>query len=295
MNDALEAIIRISTPLLLAALGEMLLERSGVINIGTEGVMMAGAFCGFYAGLATGQPLIGALAGMCGGMLLMLIFALMTLRVGADQIVTGMAINLLAIGLTGTLYESLNTGQISGPVFSPVSDALRNVPLLGPLLFLQTPLTWAAMLLIPVLWFYLEKSERGMELRAVGENPAAAEASGIAVLLCRWKTCLAAGAICGLGGAFLSISQTASFVPNNTQGRGFVAIAAVVLGRYNALGTAAACLFFGTAFYIRDVLPSHIVPSQFVEFLPYLLTIVALCARSRSHSAPAALGKPYLK
>ncbi len=297
LDLALEAALRIGTPLLLAGLGEMLLERSGLINIGIEGVMLCGAFCGFLAASLTGSPLAGALAGAAGGVLLMLIFAALVLRFSADQIVTGMALNLVALGLTGTAYLAVtktNAGA-KAETFKPMLESLRHVPLLGPLLFAQSILTWLALALVPLLWFYLEKTERGLELRAVGENSAAAEASGIDVLLCRWKTCCAAGLLCGLGGAFLTISQTASFANNCTRGRGFVALAAVVLGRYGTFGTSAACLFFGAAFYMRDAFPAAHVPTDLVETLPYVLTLAALCLKSSSRHAPAALGKGHVR
>jgi len=297
MDAALEAILRISTPLLLAALGELILERAGVINIGIEGAMLGGAFCAFVAAWQTGCPWIGAAAGMFGGALLMALFAFVALRFAADQIVTGMALNLAALGLTGTANLALTQafGRVQAATFAPLADSLRHVPVLGPLLFGQSTLTLFALLLVPLVWFYLEKSERGMELRAVGENPAAAEASGINVLLCRWKACLVAGALAGLGGAFLTISQTAFFADNCTRGRGFVALAAVVLGRYNAWGVAAACLFFGSAFYARDAFPSTRIPTDLIEMLPYVLTLAALCVRFKDSAAPQALGKPFTR
>lgn len=296
INSALEATARIGTPLLLAGLGETILERSGVINIGIEGVMLFGAFGGFCAAWASGSPLLGACAGMLCGGLLMLLFALIVLRFRADQIVTGMAINLVAMGITGTVWLGMGRlGSLRAPTFAPVLPAAREMPLLGPLLFGQTPLTWAAVGLIGALWYYLERSERGLELRAVGENPAAAEASGVSVLACRWKACFAAGVLGGMGGAFLTISQTASFASNCTKGRGFVALAAVVLGRYSPIGTALACLFFGAAFYARDAFPPGKLQTDLVEMLPYVLTLVALCLKSQSMVAPAALGKPYAR
>ncbi|HYF50623.1 MAG TPA: ABC transporter permease [Planctomycetota bacterium] len=294
-SSSLEATARISTPILLAGLGEMVLERSGMINIGIEGVMLGGAFFGFCAGWASGSPLIGAAAGMLAGAIMMSVYALVTLRFKADQIVTGMAINLLALGITGTAYLAITRSypDARAVTFEPVAPSLSEIPLLGPLLFSQTVITWAALLLIPLIWFYLERSERGLELRAVGEHPAAAESSGIRVLFTRYKACLAAGVLCGLGGAFLTISQTAFFANNCTRGRGFVALAAVVLGLYGSFGTAAACLFFGAAFYARDAFPGASLPTDIVEMLPYLLTVVALCLRSKARGAPAALGKPY--
>jgi ABC-type uncharacterized transport system permease subunit len=298
-DSALEPIVRISTPLLLAGMGEMILERSGVINIGIEGVMLCGAFAGFVASWLSGSPLTGAAAGMLAGAALMCLFATFALKFSTDQIVTGMALNLAALGLTGTLHQALRnarpTEALTSVIFQPVAESLGGVPVLGPLLFSQTILTWAALLLIPLIWFYLERSERGLELRAVGENPAAAEASGVNVLRCRWKACIAAGILGGLGGAFLTISQTASFADGCTRGRGFVALAAVVLGRYGSFGTATACLFFGAAFYARDAFPSLNLPTNLVELLPYALTLAALCVRFSTSAAPAALGKPYLR
>ena len=294
LNSALEATARIGTPMLFAGLGEAVLERSGIINIGIEGVMLSGAFTGFCAAWYWQSPVLGACAGAIGGMAIMVVFALMVLRVKADQIVTGMAVNLAALGLTGTAWKFLSAARaLEAPTFKPMFEKLRIVPLLGPLLFSQSALTWLALAAAGLAWYYLEHSERGLELRAVGENPAAAEASGIGVLACRFKACLVAGALGGLGGAFLTISQTASFAPNCTKGRGFVALAAVVLGRYGAIGTALACLFFGATFYARDAVPSSTAPTDVIEMLPYALTVAALCLKSQKRAAPAALGKAW--
>ena len=295
LNPALAAIVRISTSLLFAGLGEMVLERAGMINIGIEGVMLMGAFSAFCGAWLGASPVVGALAGAAGGVVLMLVFGYLVLHFSADQIVTGMALNLVALGVTGTAKSAAPREMMRAAAFEPVLPRYSDVPVLGPLLFSQTPLTWLALGLLPLLWYYMSRSERGLELRAVGENPAAAEASGIPVLRTRWMACLAAGALGGLGGAFLSISQTASFAPNCTKGRGFVALAAVVLGRYGTLGTAAACLFFGAAFYARDAFSDQAVPSDLVEMLPYVLTLAALCFRTHSRAAPAALGKPYTR
>ena len=260
-NSALQASVRIGTPILFAGLGEVLLERSGIINIGIEGVMLGGAFSGFCAGWYWQSPMIGACAGMAGGALMMLVFAFFVLRLSADQIVTGMAINLVALGITGTAWLKISglRHALEAPTFKPLLDSLAAIPILGPLFFSQTLLTWLAFACIGLLWFYFERSERGLELRAVGENPDAAQASGINVLRCRWKACVVSGALVGLGGAFLTISQTGSFAPNCTQGRGFVALAAVVLGRYGAARERRwrAC-FLATAFYSRDALSSDV-------------------------------------
>ncbi|GMV80991.1 MAG: hypothetical protein AMXMBFR7_21750 [Planctomycetota bacterium] len=299
----LEATVRVGTPLLLAALGELILERSGVLNIGIEGVMLSGAFFGFLAGAASGSPWVGALAALAAGAALAAILAWMTLRVKSDAIVVGMALNLVALGVTGAGYLILDArlrqageGPWSAPTFGKLLPAWSGVPVLGPFFFAQSVLTWLALMLIPAVWWYLERSERGLELRAVGEHPAAAEASGVSVAACRFKACLAAGMLGGLAGAFLTLSQTASFTPQCTGGRGFVALAAVVLGRYGAWGTAGACLFFGAAFSARDYLQVTGVraPYELLEMLPYALTVAALgLALQKRTGAPAALGKAY--
>jgi simple sugar transport system permease protein len=279
--EALGASVRIGTPLLLAGLGEFVLERAGMINIGIEGVMLCGAYAGFHAGWAAHSPLAGAVCGMLAGAVFMLFYAGMTISLRADQIVTGMALNLLATGLTGTAYAVLRENQ----------TAALDAPRFAPLFLTQSPLTWLALLLVPLLWFYFERSERGLELRACGENPEAARAAGISVARARLKACLACGVLSGLAGAFLTVSETGSFAANCTGGRGFIALAAVVLGRYRTFGTAAACLFFGATFYVRDAIPSEIVPSELLDMLPYVLTLAALCWKFSQRAAPEALGK----
>lgn len=296
-DHALASTVRISTPLMLSGMGELVLERAGMINIGIEGVMLCGAFGGFYAGWAWQSPLLGALVGALCGVLCMLIFAGMALVARAEQIVTGMALNLVAAGITGTAYAALsdsNSGQsLDSPRLTAVLPSLENVPVLGPILFSQSLITWAAALLIPLIWYYFERSERGLELRAVGENPAAAEACGIQINAARLKACIASGALAGLAGAFLTVSQTGSFAPNCTGGRGFLALAAVVLGRHGTLGTAAACALFGAAFYLRGAISPAIAPSELAEVLPYALALAVLCFKYKSRSGPAALGKSW--
>jgi simple sugar transport system permease protein len=208
-----------------------------------------------------------------------------------------MALNLVAAGVTGTAYAALGDAHpgasLDVPRMSAMLASLSEIPILGAALFSQSALTWAAFLLVPLLWWYFEKTERGLELRAVGENPEAAEACGINVRVARWKACLASGALCGLGGAFLTVSQTGSFAPNCTGGRGFVVLAAVVLGRHGTWGTTAACLFFGAAFYARGALAMGTLPSELAEILPYALTLAALCWKFKTRATPAALGKPF--
>lgn len=297
IEHALGSSLRIGTPLLFAGLGEMILERAGMINIGIEGVMLCGAFGGFYAGWALQSPLLGAAAGALSGALFMLIFATMSLKLRAEQIVTGMAMNLIAAGVTSTAYDALRAAHenetLSVPPMAGVAAAWSDTPVVGTIFFGQTILTWLALVAVPLLWLFFEKTERGLELRAVGENPAAAQAAGVSVVGARLKACLASGALAGLSGAFLTVSQTSSFAPNCTSGRGFVALAAVVLGRHGSFGTAAACLFFGAAFFMRDAISISSAAVELVEILPYALTLAALCWKFKTRSAPAALGKVW--
>ena len=295
--NAIGASLRIGTPLLFAGLGELVLERAGMINIGIEGVMLCGAFGGFYTAWVWQSPALGAIAGGLSGAAFMLVFAGMTLKIRADQIVTGMAMNLIAAGATSTAYDSISAAHgsesMSVPRWAGLLEAWKDVPFLGVALLDQTALTWLALVLIPLIWWYFEKTERGLELRAVGENPAAAQAAGINVRAARLKACLASGALCGLGGAFLTVSQTSSYASNCTSGRGFIALAAVVLGRHGTFGTAAACLLFGAAFFLRDAIPTSSAIVELVEILPYALALAALCWNARSAHAPAGLGQPF--
>ncbi|HLX64446.1 MAG TPA: ABC transporter permease [Planctomycetota bacterium] len=297
IEHALGSSLRIGTPLLFAGLGELVLERSGMINIGIEGVMLCGAFGGFYAGWAAQSPLIGALAGALSGAAFMLVFAFMSLKLRAEQIVTGMAMNLIAAGATSTAFDALRAAHsgesLSVPVLGGLFPQWSSLPVVGPIVFDQTVLTSFALISVVAVWFYFARTERGLELRAVGENPDAAQAAGVSVVAARVKACLACGALCGLGGAFLTVSQTSSFAPNCTSGRGFVALAAVVLGRHGAFGTAAACFFFGAAFFSRDAIPTTSAAVELVEILPYALTLAALCWKFKSRPAPAALGKVW--
>ncbi|MEI6235531.1 MAG: ABC transporter permease [Planctomycetota bacterium] len=297
IDSAIGASMRIGTPLLFAGMGELILERAGMINIGIEGVMLCGAFGGFYAGWASHSPVIGALVGAMSGAAFMLIYAGMTQKIRADQIVTGMAMNLIAAGVTSTAYDALSaahpTKMISVPRWTAVWSQGKDLPIIGPALFEQTSLTWIALLSVPLIGWYFAKTERGLELRAVGENPAAAQAAGINVAAARVKACLASGALCGLGGAFLTVSQTSSYAPNCTSGRGFIALAAVVLGGHRTLGTTAACLVFGATFYLRDAIPSSGSVVELVGILPYALALAALCWKFKSNTAPAGLGQNF--
>jgi simple sugar transport system permease protein len=292
----IEAAVRTTTPLLLAALGEVVVERAGIINIGLEGVILAGAF-GSLVG-ATHAGLGGAYAAAIGaGMLMALAFAAFTVWVRADQIITGTAISLLALGVTGTLYRAFygTTGAAlsiptSGPIALPV---LSSLPLIGSGLFAQPGVTYVAYAMVPVVWWWMYRTHAGLALRAVGESPIAAEVAGVAVNRVRLAAILFGGAMGGLAGGTLVVAQAGTFAEGMSAGRGFIAIAIVVLGRWHPGGVAAAALLFGAASALQYLLQAMglAVPYQTFLALPYVLTLAALAGVAGRVRAPAALAR----
>lgn len=297
----LSAALRLSVPILFAALGGMFSERSGVVNIGLEGIMLTGAFAGVVGSYFTGSQWLGALVAMLSGVALAALFALITVKVQINQIVSGIAINLLAVGLTSFFFRALfgiTTTPITVNAFAPVSiPGLSSLPFVGEVLFSQTALVYIAFLLVPVSWFILYKTSWGLSIRTVGEHPTAADTVGIPVNRVRTLCVLASGALAGLGGAFLSLGQFNMFVDNMISGRGFIAVAAVIFGRWNPKGILVASLIFGVAdaLQIRLQTAGVEIPYQFLLMFPYLLTVVALTGIVGKTVAPKALGKAYAK
>lgn len=297
--------IRLAVPLLLAALGETLAEKAGVINVGIEGMMLGGALAGFAVAFTSHSPWAGAAAAALAGMALAALFAGLAVILGADQVVVGTAINILSLGLTGVFFRALP--QLSGataaafapltlPFLHPAQTPPTLTAQLASALLEQNALGWLAWLLVPAGWLSLYKTRAGLRLRAVGEYPEAAYAAGVRVRRVRVGATLAGGAFAGLAGAYLSIGYTNGFVENMSAGRGFVALAVVILGRWNPLGVAGAALLFGLAFALQFQFQASSArfPYQFFLALPYLLTLLALLLRSRLKSAPpAALGEAY--
>ncbi len=298
LADLLKTGVPLAMPLLLAALGEIFAEKSGVINVGIEGMVLAGALAGFAGALAGHSPLLGAFCAAGTGVALAALLALLSIRLKADQVVVGTALNILSLGLTGVFARSFFADvSVSAKAFTPLAvPGLSRLPLIGQALFAQNALGYFAWLLVPLCWFYLYKTRPGLRLRAAGEYPEAADGAGVRVNLVRTLAVLWGGALAGLAGAFLSIGYTNGFVENMSAGRGFIALAVVILGRWNPLGALAAALLFGLASALQfqfQASSSH-VPYQFFLALPYLLTLAALLFRSRLQSAPpAALGEPY--
>ena len=298
--------LRLAVPLLLAALGETVAEKAGVINVGMEGMMLAGALAGFAAAFGSHSPWAGAGAAAGAGVALAALFAGLTVGLGADQVVVGTAVNILALGLTGVFFRALPQlngataaafAPLSLPFLPPVPGAAHGLPaLLLSALLTQNTLGWLAWGLVPLVWLFLYQTRWGLRLRAVGEYPEAADAAGVRVGHVRVGATLAGGALAGLAGAYLSLGYTVGFGENMTAGRGFIALAVVILGRWNPFGVAAAALLFGlaSALQFQFQATSTRFPYQFFLALPYLLTLLALLLRSRLGAAPpAALGEAY--
>lgn len=292
----LAAAVRIATPLLFAALGETLAERGGVLNLGLEGAMLAGAL-GAALGAAAGGPWTGVLAAMVAAVAVTALFAAVAVGAGANQAIAGTATTLLAVGLTGAVYRR-TIGAAGAEAALPTLAAapvpgLAAIPVLGPALFAQPVLVYLAYGVVPIVWWVLFRTRWGLGLRAAGESVAAARAAGVAVRRTRLLAVLVGGALAGLGGASLVLAQVGTFTERMTAGRGFVAIAIVVLGRWHPVGVAAAALLFGVASALQFVFQAlgPAVPYQLFLMLPYLLALLALAGAVGRARGPAELGR----
>lgn len=294
--DVLVAAVGIATPLALAATGETLTERSGVVNLGVEGAMLFGALGGAIGATLAG-PAAGLGLGVLAGVLVAALFAAVAIGAGANQIITGTAVTLVSVGMTGTIYRQFYGPSgvgLSLPTLPALAiPGLSAVPIAGPAFFLQPITTYLATGLIPLTWFVLFRTRFGLALRAAGEDPAAARAAGVSVRWTRVVAVLAGGACAGLAGATLVLAQVGTFTERMTAGRGFIAIAIVVLGRWNPVGAGLAALLFGLATALQFALQAAglDVPYQFFLMFPYLLTLIALAGAVGRVKAPAALGR----
>ncbi len=277
----LASAVRQATPLLLAALGGLYSERSGVINIALEGLMLAGAFTAATVTYVSGNPWIGLAAGIAAGVLVALIHGLACIRFKADQVVSGTAINILFLGvpalLSGAFFQSTGaTPQLPQGQLMP----------LAPIVL--------AFVLVPVTWYVLNRTPFGLRLRAVGENPEAADTAGVNVARVRFAAVMLSGALAAIGGAYLSIGQSSLFARNMSAGRGFIALAALIFGKWRPVQTMLACLLFGFAEALSIQMQGvSQVPVQFIQIVPYALTIVVLAGFIGHSRAPRALGIPY--
>ena len=295
----LETALRTAVPLALAALGELLVERTGTINIGLEGVIIAGALGGMLGADAAGVG--GGLAGSAaGGVIVALVFATFVIGLRTDQIITGTAVTLLALGATGVLNRELHdvAGATLGvPVMRPLAlPLLAELPLVGRALFSQPVLAYLLYALVPLTWWALRSTHRGLALRAVGENPAAARAAGVSPAAMRMGALLVSGVLAGWSGGYLVLAQTGTFAEGMSAGRGFIAIAIVALGRWHPLGVALAAMIFGGASAMQYLFQATgwDVPYQLFLALPYVLTLVALAGVAGRVTPPAALGRQEL-
>ncbi len=297
LTSFLEASVRTATPLALAALGELVVERAGVINIGLEGIVLGGAF-GALLGAGSNNLALGFAAGCAAGVAVAALFGVFAVAMHADQIITGTAVNLLVLGLTGALYRGLygatgaaltipTTGAVSLPVLS-------RIPVLGPTFFDQPPPTYIVYLVAPALWWWLYRTHAGLAIRAIGERLEAVRVLGVNVPRWRCVTILIGGALGGVAGATLVLSQSGTFAEGMSAGRGFIAIAIVVLGRWRPMGVLIASLLFGAASALQYLFQAMgwSVPYQLFLALPYVLTLLALAGfAGRRVEAPAALGR----
>jgi simple sugar transport system permease protein len=302
--ELLEAIIlsvlAASTPLLLAAAGELVVERAGVLNLGVEGMMIMGAACGFAGAHFSGSTLVGAVCGMAAGTALSLVFAALTLALAVNQVATGLALTILGVGLSGLIGAGF-VGERIAPAPHLSVPILTDLPFLGRILFGQDAFVYFSIVLIVAIWWFLYRTRGGLVLRAVGDNPASAHALGYPVLRIRALAVLFGGACAGLAGAYLPLAYTPFFIPGMTAGRGWIALALVVFASWRPARLVAGAYLFGAV----SILQLHAqgaglgIPSQLMSSLPYLATVIVLILISRvrataGSAAPASLGTVFV-
>ena len=299
----LPSMLRLSTPLILAALGGMFSERGGVINIALEGIMLAGAFTAAAITALVHNPWLGLIAAAGAGIFVAMIHAAASIGFKANQVVVGTAINIMFLGMpalvSGAVFDSTgSTPQLKREFTLPDWNIplIDRIPVLGELLSGHKPLVYFALAMVPISYFILFKTRFGLRLRAVGENPEAADTAGISVSGMRYAGVLISGLLAALGGAYLSIGQNSLFTRNMTAGRGFIALAALIFGKWHPVGAFLACLLFGladaTAIRMQGVVR---VPVEFIQIIPYVLTLVVLAGFIGRAVPPRAIGVPYLK
>jgi len=289
-------------PLIFGALSGVLCERSGVVNVAIEGQLLTGAFLAALVGTISGNWVVALIGAAIGGALISALLAALSIRYLVDQVVAGIVLNAFALGLTGYLYEQLMQRDVSGfndPPELPVwkIPGLSEIPVIGPAFFTGTILTYSAFILVIVVTVALFRTRWGLRTRAVGEHPAAADTVGVRVLGLRYTNVLMAGLVAGLGGAYFSMMATTGFTKNVTGGAGFIALAAMIFGRWHPVGAFLAALFFGFAGGLSTLLQilGTEIPREFIAMLPYVATILAVAGLVGRVRAPAADGKPYVK
>jgi simple sugar transport system permease protein len=282
-TSLLASTIRLSTPLVLAAIGGLYSERCGVINIGLEGMMLAGAFTAAAVTAKFNEPWVGLFAAVLAGLAVALVHAVACIRFRADQVVIGAAINIIFLGIPPLLSRALFGSSGSTPQL-PREQTL------------PSPLIYLAFASVPITYFILFRTRFGLRLRTVGENPEAADTAGVNVYRMRYWGVLISGVLGALGGAYLSIGQNSLFTRNMTAGRGYIALAALIFGNWHPVGALLACLFFGLADAIAIRMQGVVnIPTQFIQLIPYVLTMVVLAGFIGRVNPPRAIGQPYVK
>ena len=292
--------LRFATPLIFAAMGGILSERSGVINIGLEGMMLLGAFFGIYGSDLTGSWVGGLVVAAAAGAALGLVHAVVSIQLRADQVVSGTGINILALGVTGYVFIYHYGTQGTPAEVSRVPDVtlpgVQDIPFVGDAIGHANLLTWAALILVPLLTLFLFRTRGGLRLRSVGEKPRAADTVGLPVIRTRYLAVISSGALAAIGGAYLSIALLGSFNENMTAGRGFIALAAVIFGGWRPWGALAGALLFGFSTALAQRLPAFSESTAVLfQALPYVLTLVVVAGVIGRSRPPAAIGVPYVK
>ncbi|MFC6352628.1 ABC transporter permease [Rothia nasimurium] len=298
----LNGAVLLSIPMIFGSMGGLLCERSGIVNIAIEGQLLLGAFSAVLVGSITKNAWAGLLAAMIGGMLVSALLALFSIKYLVDQVIVGVVVNVLVSGLTGFLFSRVLEPNASTLNSAPKLPAfaipgLSEIPVLGPVLFNQNVLVYLMYIVVAVIWFALNKTRWGLRTRAVGEHPKAADTLGVNVNRLRATNVLLAGAVAGMGGAFFTLVSVSSFNSDMTAGQGYIALAALIFGRWTPIGALSAALLFGFSLNLQFVLSilGTSVPTELLAMLPYLVTIFAVAGLVGRSRGPAAVGKPYIK
>lgn len=289
-----------AVPLVLASLGDAFAQRAGLLNLGIEGMMLSGCFFGFYAAWRTESSAAGMMAGIAASLLLALLFGWLTIRLRVDQVLVGLAITIFSLGLTGYLFRDLLGGKNVAANVDPIAfriPLLAEIPVIGPALFDQQLLFYLAWLLVPVFAFLMNRTRFGLQVRAVGESPFAADAAGVPVARVRFQAMLLAGAMAGFAGAFMAVADLRIFTIGMTHGIGFIALAITMLGRWNPWRIAVGAVLFGLLASLGDGLQiiGVDIDSEFLAMLPYIGIMLAMTVLAGRAGLPAALGVPYVR
>ncbi|SLE33708.1 beta-methylgalactoside transporter inner membrane component [Mycobacteroides abscessus subsp. bolletii] len=294
--------VALSIPMIFGSMGGLLCERSGIVNIAIEGQLLFGAFSAVLVGSLTGSPWAGLLAAMAGGVLVSSILALFSIKYLVDQVIVGVVVNVLVSGLTGFLFARVlqpNAPTLNSAPKLPGFEipVLSQIPVIGPVLFDQNVLVYLMYFVVGLIWFALNKTKWGLRTRAVGEHPKAADTLGVNVNRLRLMNVLLAGAVAGMGGAFFTLVSVSAFNSDMTAGQGYIALAALIFGRWTPVGALSAALLFGFSLNLQFVLSilGTQVPTELLAMLPYLVTIFAVAGLVGRSRGPAAVGTPYVK